>query len=101
MLDNVVCPQILYCIRMGMKKKKKNGNEIGFCLFFLVNCLSLAVAAYGFSLVVMSGSYSSAVCRLLIPLASRCRAEVLGPASFSSCSTWALDLVFSGCVAWT
>ena len=79
----------------------KNGNEIGFCLFFLVNCLSLAVAAHGFSLVVMNGSYSSAVCMFLIPLASRCRAEAPGPAGFSSCSTWALDLVLSSCVAWT
>ena len=62
----------------------KNGNEIGFCPFFLGNCLILDVAARGFSVIVMSGSYSpvqcagfslhwllwSAVCRLLTPLAS-------------------------------
>ena len=44
----------------------KNGNEIGFCPFFLGNCLILDVAARGFSVIVMSGSYSPVVAHGLL-----------------------------------
>lgn len=48
------------------------------------------VAAQGLSLVAESGGSSLfAVCRLLVMVASRCRAQALGRAGLSSCGAQA------------
>ena len=50
-----------------------------------------------FSLVVVSRGYSVSGCGLLTAVASRCRAQALEYAGFSSCSSWALEHRLSNC----
>ena len=64
-----------------------------FLLFYLLFIFWLCwvfVAVQGLSLVAESGGSSLfAVCRLLVMVASRCRAQTLGRAGLSSCGAQA------------
>ena len=85
--------------------------ESGFCCLVLFYYLVLAVlglrCCMDFSRVVASGDYFLvAVCRLLMAVGSRCRAQVLGTQTsatvahgLSSCSSWALEHRLSSCRA--
>ena len=65
--------------------------------FFFFWLCWVFVAAHRLSVVVASvGSSPVAVCRLLIVVASRCRAQVLGCVSSVSCSMRALERRLSG-----
>ena len=68
------------------KKKKKvpfKKNYLFLAVLGLPNCS-------GFSLVTASGDVTPvAVLRLIVAVASCCRAQALGHSGFSSCSTWA------------